>query len=98
MKHDERPIEPMTAGELRGALDDIGLSPRVFAYLIGVPPRTLTYWMSSDETISNGAAVALIRMIRSEPRKVLGMMQETRGMIGAEAPPRPRGRPPKINA
>ena len=88
------PLRPMTPGELRGALADLGLSNEDAARLIGVAKSTLAHWAMASKPVPIGAAVLLLRLLRADPA-LAGRVRAVANDVGTEAPPRPRGRPVK---
>ena len=86
------PLQPMTPGELRGVLSDLGLSNEDAARLIGVAKSTLAHWLVGPKPVPIGPAVILLRLLRADPA-LAGKMRAAAGQAGSPAPPRPRGRP-----
>ena len=84
---------PMTPGELRGVLDDLGLSNEQAAELIGVGKSTVAHWLVGSSAVP-GPAVILLRLLRAD-RSLAVRINAAVGQAGPEAQPRPRGRPPK---
>ena len=88
------PLRPMTPGELRGVLADLGLSNEDAARLIGVAKSTLAHWAMASKPVPIGPAVILLRLLRADPA-LAERVRAAASEVGSEAPPRPRGRPVK---
>ena len=88
------PLRPMTPGELRGVLADLGLSNEDAARLIGVAKSTLAHWAMASKPVPIGPAVLLLRLLRAEPA-LADRARAVASQVGSEALPRPRGRPVK---
>ena len=86
------PMQPMTPGELRGVLSDLGLSNEDAARLIGVAKSTLAHWLVGPKPVPIGPAVILLRLLRADPA-LAGKVRAAADKAGSPAPPRPRGRP-----
>ena len=85
-------FEPMTPGELRGVLSDLGLSNEDAARLIGVAKSTLAHWLVGSNPVPIGPAVILLRLLRGDPA-MADRVRKAAGEAGSPAPPRTRGRP-----
>lgn len=85
-------FEPMTPGELRGVLADLGLSNEDAARLIGVAKSTLAHWLIGPKPVPIGPAVILLRLLRADPA-MADRVRAAAGEAGSPAPPRTRGRP-----
>ena len=85
-------MQPMTPGELRGVLSDLGLSNEDAARLIGVAKSTLAHWLVGPKPVPIGPAVILLRLLRADPA-LAGKVRAAADKAGSPAPPRPRGRP-----
>ena len=86
-------LNPMTPGELRGVLSDLGLSNEDAARLIGVAKSTLApHWLVGPKPVPIGPAVLLLRLLRADPALV-DSVRAAAVEAGSPAPPRPRGRP-----
>ena len=86
------PLQPMTPGELRGVLSDLGLSNEDAARLIGVAKSTLAHWLVGPKPVPIGPAVILLRLLRGDPA-LAGKVRAAAVEAGSPAPPRSRGRP-----
>ena len=84
------PLAPMTPGELRGVLADLGLSNDDAAQLIGVAKSTLAHWLVGP--VPFGPAVILLRLLRADAG-LATRVRAAAGTAGAELPPRKPGRP-----
>ncbi len=87
-----QPLTPMTPGELRGVLSDLGLSNDDAARLLRVAKSTLAHWLLGPKPVPLGPAVLLLRLLRADPALV-AKARAVAAVAGSEAPPRPRGRP-----
>ena len=92
--NDQPTLQPMTPGELRGVLRDLGLSNEEAASLIGVAKSTLAHWLVGSGPVPIGPAVILLRLLRADPA-LADRARAVMGVAGSEAPPRTRGRPLK---
>ena len=89
------PFAPMTPGELRGVLADLGLSNDDAAQLIGVAKSTLAHWLVGP--VPFGPAVILLRLLRADAG-LTAKVKAAAIAAGAELPPRKPGRPPRQSA
>lgn len=84
-------IPSMTPGELRGALEALGMSSQAAADFLGVAAGTVAHWTTGERQVPGPAAV-LIRLARRRP-DLINEISASAHVQGSEAPPRQRGRP-----
>ena len=80
----------MTAGELRGVMQDIGLSYEETAEIVGVTKSGVNKWLYDSKPIMNVGAVTLLRMLRTD-LALIQKIREARSTPGSEAAPRKMG-------
>lgn len=64
------PVVPPTPAEIRALHERLGMSIRAFSALLGVNPRTLTYWLSGERTPDTTSS-RLLRLIEKKPLLLL---------------------------